>query len=301
MALNSCCCCIMVPEKQVAVIENCGKFSALSPAGLRWLNCPFEAVRSVVSLKVQQLDVRCDTKTKDNVFVSVNVAVLYKVIPENVQDAFYKLSDHKAQMSSYVFDGIRSSFPKLDLDDSFASKDEIATHVRNDMRNAMQTYGYSIDDVLITDINPDASVQRAMNEINASQRMRQAAAFKADAEKILLVKAAEADSESKYLVGVGVAKQRKAIMDGLRSSISEFADSVQGAGPSDVMDLLLLTQYFDTLKDVGCRQTQNGVGKTLFLPHGPNAVTELRGELSKSFMAGLSSRVTEGGKPMKVR
>jgi len=280
----------MVPENQVAVVETCGKFNRISAPGLDLLKCPFEAVRSVVSLKIQQLDVKCDTKTKDNVFVSVNVAVLYKVVPEEVVNAYYKLTDHRAQMRSYVFDGIRSSFPKLDLDDSFASKKDIAGHVLTDMRASMKVYGYAIVDCLITDINPDASVQRAMNEINASQRLREAANYKADAEKILLVKAAEADSESKYLVGVGVAKQRKAIMDGLRNSISEFSSSVEGAGPKDVMDLLLMTQYFDTLKDVGVRGAQGGPGKTLFLPHGPNAVTQLRQELKGSFMAGLAKK-----------
>lgn len=288
--MADCCCFIMVPENQVAVIETCGKFNRVSAPGLDLLKCPFEAVRSIVSLKIQQLDVKCDTKTKDNVFVEIKVAVLYKVVPEEVVNAYYKLTDHRAQMRSYVFDGIRSSFPKLELDDSFASKKEIATSVLTDMRNSMKIYGYEIVDCLITDINPDASVQRAMNEINASQRLREAANFKADAEKILLVKAAEADSESKYLIGVGVARQRKAIMDGLRASINEFTTEVNGAGPKDVMDLLLVTQYFDTLKDVGVRGAQNGPGKTLFLPHGPSAVTELRNELKGSFMSGLAKK-----------
>jgi regulator of protease activity HflC (stomatin/prohibitin superfamily) len=285
--MGDCCCFIMVPENQVAVVETCGKFDRVSAPGLDILKCPCEAVRAVVSLKIQQLDVKCDTKTKDNVFVAVNVAVLYKVVPEEVVNAYYKLTDHRAQMKSYVFDGIRSSFPSLDLDDSFSSKKEIAEHVLVDMRSSMKQYGYHIVDCLITDINPDVSVQRAMNEINASQRLREAANYKADAEKILLVKAAEADSESKYLVGVGVAKQRKAIMDGLQASISEFATQVDGAGPKDVMDLLLVTQYFDTLKDVGVRGVQGGPGKTLFLPHGPQAVTQLRNDLKGSFMSGL--------------
>lgn len=164
----------------------------------------------------------------------------------------------------------------------------------------MYPNGYEIIDVLIVDINPDIKVKLSMNEINASQRLREAASYKADAEKILLVKAAEAESESKYLVGVGVAKQRKAIMDGLRHSITEFSSSVEGAGPKDVMDLLLLTQYFDTLKDIAVRNGQHGT-RTLFLPHGPNAITDLRKELAHSFMSGLTNRVIENGKPLQIK
>jgi len=280
----------------VGIIENCGKFDRVIQPGCKCLLCPFETVRAVVSLKIQQLDIKCDTKTKDNVFVGVNVAVLYKVFPDKAVAACYRLTDHKAQMRSYVFDGIRASFPKLDLDDSFASKDEIATNVLKDLRNLMSEYGYDIVNTLITDITPDANVQRAMNEINASQRLREAASYKADGEKILLVKAAEADSESKYLVGVGVAKQRKAIMDGLQSSVNDFAGSVDGAGAKDVMDLLLLTQYFDTLKDIGVRNTGPTAGKTIFLPHGPSAVADMRKDLTSGFMSGLGTSSATGKK-----
>eukprot|EP01006_Ploeotia_vitrea_P030957 TRINITY_DN63274_c0_g1_i2.p1 TRINITY_DN63274_c0_g1~~TRINITY_DN63274_c0_g1_i2.p1 ORF type:complete len:297 (-),score=2.80 TRINITY_DN63274_c0_g1_i2:167-1057(-) len=291
MACADCCSCCFacVPEQSVGIVENLGKYDRVISPGLSIVMWPIANVRSLVSLKIQQLDVKCDTKTKDNVFVSVNVAVLYRVELENVYDAFYKLTDHRSQIRSYVFDGIRSAFPKMELDESFSSKDEIASHVLTDLRTLMKTYGYNILECLITDITPDPSVQRAMNEINASQRLRHAAAFKAEAEKILLVKAAEADSESKYLVGVGVAKQRKAIMDGLRGSISEFSEAVAGAGPKDVMDILLLTQYFDTLKDVGLNTGNIQTPKTLFLPHGPQSVTHLRKELADSFMSGLGN------------
>lgn len=290
--MGDCCCFVCIGEMHVGIVENFGKFSKVLDAGCHFLMCPIESVRSVVSLKIQQLDIKCDTKTKDNVFVGVHVAVLFKVIKDKATDAEYKLTDHRAQMRSYVFDGIRASFPKLDLDDTFSSKDEIAQNVLQDLKQLMADYGYEIVNALITDINPDPQVQRAMNEINASQRLREAANYKAEGEKILLVKAAEADSESKYLVGVGVAKQRKAIMDGLRGSVNEFAHQVQGAGAKDVMDLLLLTQYFDTLKDIGVRNAgQNSSGKTLFLPHGPGAVAEMRRDLGQGFMAGMAQPI----------
>lgn len=127
-------------------------------------------------------------------------------------------------------------------------------------------------------------------------RLREAAAFKAEAEKILQVKAAEADGESKYLSGMGVAKQRQAIVEGLRDTVSSFSTEVEGAGPQDVMDLLLVTQYFDMLRDVSSR---GGGGNTIFVPHGPNSVGNLRAELRKGFMAGLGGAAAAGASKSK--
>ncbi|CAE7516522.1 HIR1 [Symbiodinium microadriaticum] len=224
------------------------------------------------------MNVQCDTKTKDNVFVKVSVAVQYYVIADKVYDAFYKLTDDRGQIRSYVFDGIRSSLPKLDLDQAFSSKTEIADNVQGSLAEHMLEYGYQIINVLIVDLDPDNSVKNAMNEINAAQRLRVANAYKADTEKILLVKAAEADSESKHLMGLGIARQRKALVDGLQDTVSQFSSDVDGTSASDVMDLLLLTQYFDMVKDVGSRST----GGTMFIPHGPSTVTQLRNDLVKN-------------------
>jgi regulator of protease activity HflC (stomatin/prohibitin superfamily) len=257
-----------------------------------------------VSLRVQYLDVSCDTKTKDNVFVKVIVAgksnpllhryfyvcfycffplfplpVQYKVIEDKVPSAFYKLTDARSQIRSYVFDVVRSSLPRMDLDAAFASKDEIANSVKNQLAHQMVEYGYEIIATLVIDLDPNAHVKAAMNEINASQRLREAAAERAEAEKILQVKAAEAEAESKYLSGLGVAKQRKAIVDGLRDTVTGFSHDVNGAGPKDVLDLLLISQYFDMLKDLG----QKKAGSTLFLPHGPHAISDIREQLQKSF------------------
>mmetsp|Transcript_1940 Transcript_1940/g.3082 ORF Transcript_1940/g.3082 Transcript_1940/m.3082 type:complete len:279 (-) Transcript_1940:120-956(-) len=274
MALQ-CGCFTCVKETEVAVIESCGEYSRLSNAGCVCVQCPCERIVGTMSLRVQQLNITCDTKTRDNVFVRVSVAVQYFVISQKVYDAYYKLSDHKAQIRSYVFDGIRSSLPKLDLDRAFLSKREIADDVKNSLADLMDDYGYKIVNVLIVDLDPDNAVKNAMNEINASQRQRQANSYKADAEKILLVKAAEADSESKHLMGLGIARQRKALVDSLQDTVSSFASEVEGTSAKDVMDLLLLTQYFDMLKDVG-NKTNNS---TLFLPHGPDSVNRLRTQL----------------------
>jgi len=181
---------------------------------------------------------------------------------------------------------IRSSIPRLDLDDAFASKLDVAHAVKNQLSSLMTEYGYLIMDVLVTDLEPDRLVKAAMNQINAQQRLRESAAFKAEADKILQVKSAEADAESKYLSGLGVARQRKAVVDGLKESVTEFTTNVPGTTAEDVMDLLLVTQYFDTIKDLG--KATGTAANTLFLPHGPQAVSKLRTELDKEFMVNLS-------------
>lgn len=234
-----------------------------------------------MSLKIQHLEIPCDTKTKDNVFVSVLVAVQYRVVEDKVSSAFYKLTDPHAQIKSYVNDVIRSSLPTMELDAAFASKEVVAHAVRDRLASLMAEYGYEIIAALVVDLEPDKSVKAAMNEINAQQRMREANAEKAEAEKILQVKSAEADAESKYLNGMGIARQRRAIVDGLRDTVTDFSSNVQGTGPQDVMDLLLMTQYFEMMRDLG----KGGQSSTLFLPHGPHAVRSLREELKDSFVS----------------
>jgi regulator of protease activity HflC (stomatin/prohibitin superfamily) len=209
------------------------------------------------------------------VFVRVKVAIQYKVVPGCVKDAYYKLSDHEAQIKSYVYDVIRNSIPRLDLDDAFSSTDHIVNEVQSQISSLMAEYGYVIVGVLLTELDPANTVKNAMNEINAAQRMREASREKAEGEKILLVKAAEAEAESKELAGKGVARQRKAMVDGLKDSFNLFAEAVPGSGTNDVMELLLLTQYFDMLRD-----TSHGAN-TLMLPHGPNSIRDLKAHMNR--------------------
>lgn len=204
----------------------------------------------------------------------------YKVVEEKVPSAYYKLTDPKSQIRSYVFDVVRSSIPRMDIDQAFASKDDVANSVKSQLSQLMAEYGYEITAALVIDLDPNQHVKDAMNQINASQRLREAAAEKAEAEKILQVKAAEAESESKYLSGLGVAKQRKAIVNGLRDTVTGFSQDVHGAGAKDVMDLLLITQYFDMIRDMGGKRAS---GNTIFLPHGPQSVEKLREDMSHMF------------------
>jgi regulator of protease activity HflC (stomatin/prohibitin superfamily) len=260
----------------VAVVEDLGQFKRLLSPGLHFTAWPLSGVVGRLSLRIQQLDVVCETKTRDNVFVQVAVAVQYNVLAEGAYDAYYRLTDPRGQIQSYVFDVVRSTVPKMELDEAFASKDEIADAVLAQLQDVMKDYGYRIRNTLVTDMSPDSRVKASMNEINASRRLKEAASHKAEADKIKQVKAAEAEAEARYLSGLGVARQRKAIVAGLQDSVSEFASEVPGATPKDVMDILLLTQYFDTLSSVGAN--------SLFLEHDPSTVAMMRKSVGASFL-----------------
>ncbi|KAI7994762.1 Hypersensitive-induced response protein-like protein 2 [Camellia lanceoleosa] len=195
-------------------------------------------------------------------------------------DAFYKLSNTKVQIQAYVFDVIRASVPKLDLDSAFEQKNDIAKAVEEELEKAMSAYGFEIVQTLIVDIEPDIHVKRAMNEINAAARMRIAANEKAEAEKILQIKRAEGEAESKYLSGLGIARQRQAIVDGLRDSVLAFSENVPGTTAKDIMDMVLVTQYFDTMKEIG----SNSKTSAVFIPHGPGAVKDIASQIHEGLL-----------------
>jgi len=232
--------------------------------------CPIEYLAGKVSLRIHELKVNLETKTKDNVFVEVSTTIQYQVIRDKVYAAFYALSQTEDQMRAYVCDVIRASMCNLTLDGAFESKEEIAVDLKKHLIEVMSNYGIAIVTALVTDLSPDSRVRNAMNEINASVRLKESAYQKAEGEKILKVKRAEAEAESMYLSGVGVARQRKAIMLGLKDSIVDFSSSVQGTSAKDVMDLLVLNQYFDTLQGVG----GSGGSKCIFLSSNQSEITK---------------------------
>lgn len=264
----------VVKQQTNYVIERFGKFHKVALPGLR-VKIPFvDQIAKKVPLRIMQLDSVVETKTKDNVFVTIPVSVQYQV--QNVVDSYYRLANPERQIQSYVYDRVRTSLAKLDLDEAFSSKDQIAQDVETTLAAAMNAYGFSIINTLVTDINPDPTVRASMNSINAAQREREAAVSLAEAEKINIVKQAEADAEYKRLQGEGIAAQRKAIVDGLVSQYESLRDA--GIG-SEAQEMLLLTQYFDTLQEVAkASNTQ-----TLMLPSNPggvnNAMEELRNSL----------------------
>jgi len=267
-----------VSQQTVAVVERFGKYKKLASAGLNLKFPLIDSVVSIMPLRILQLDVEVETKTKDNVFVNTKVSVQYNVLPEKVVDAYYKLNNPKQQITSYVFDLVRAEIPKLTLDQVFERKDDVANAVKKELSEVMDDFGYSIVKALVTDIDPDKHVKDSMNAINAAQRDRQAAEEKGEAEKTLKVKQAEAEAISKKLQGQGIADQRKAIVDGLRTSVDEFQKSIPGSTAADVMSLVLMTQYFDTLKDIAAASKTN----TVFLDHTPGGVTDVKRLLAQA-------------------
>src|SRR5579864_5765896 len=271
-----------VETAQVAIVQRLGKFARVAGPGLNWKTPFIEVVVHRMSMKVQQFDVQVETKTQDNVFVQIPVSIQYKVIPEGVEAAFYKLSDPVKQIESMVYNVVLGHVPKMKLDDTFLNQADIASDLRDNLDASMKEYGYSIVKVLISDIVPDTKVKAAMNDINAAQREREATVSRAETNKLLLVKQAEAEAESKRLQGEGIANQRKAIITGLKDSVEDFAKTVPGSTPQDVMQLVLMTQYFDTLKDVAANDHTN----TILIPHTPNTLTDLFGQIRNAVITG---------------
>jgi regulator of protease activity HflC (stomatin/prohibitin superfamily) len=271
-----------VRTAEAVVIQRMGKFLRVANAGINFKLPWLDQIAGRIDLRVQQLALDVETKTKDNVFVKIPVSVQYHVIPEKVYEAFYKLANPKQQISSYVFNVILGHVPKMILDDAFLQQSDIAIAIKEGLDDVMKTYGYAIDQALVTDIEPDEKVKAAMNDINAAQREQVAATARGEAEKILKVKQAEAEAQSKALQGQGIANQRKAIIEGLKDSVEAFSKAVEGSTPHDVMMLVLVTQYLDTMKEIGASDKSN----TIFMSHSPAAIGDLFRQMQEAIMIG---------------
>lgn len=262
----------VVKQQTVAIIERFGKYQKTATSGIH-IRVPLgiDKIAARVQLRLLQSEIIVETKTKDNVFVTLNIATQYRVNENNVTDAYYKLIKPEAQIKSYIEDALRLSVPKLTLDELFEKKDEIALEVQHQVAEEMSTYGYIIVKTLITKVEPDAEVKQSMNEINAAQRKRVAAQELANADKIKIVTAAEAEAEKDRLHGVGIAQQRKAIVDGLADSIQELKDANVTLTEEQIMSILLTNQYLDTLNTFAINGNQ-----TIFLPNNPEGVEDIR-------------------------
>src|SRR5580698_6925666 len=269
-----------VQQQSRAIVERFGRYLKTAKPGLNFKVPYIDYVVQRVSLRVQQLPVEVETKTLDNVFVKLFVAVQYRVVEGNEADSYYKLQDHIEQIRSYVLDVVRAKVPKMTLDEVFDKKDDVGLAVKSELDVSMKVYGFEIPNALVTDVNPADNVKSAMNEIQTQQRLQVAAAAKGEANKILVVKNAEAEAESKRLQGEGIAKQRRAIVDGLRDSIAAFSDQIGGVSAADVMQLVLLTQYFDTMKEIGV----SAGSKVILTPHTPGGMSDIADQLRGAFI-----------------
>ena len=283
----------IVKQQSSAVVERFGKFIAIREPGLHFKIPIIDKISGRVSLRVLQLDVIVETKTKDDVFVKLKVSVQYRVVPAKVYEAFYKLDFPQDQITSYVFDVVRAVVPKMKLDDVFEKKDEIAIAVKGELNDAMINYGYDIIKTLVTDIDPDKEVKAAMNRINAAERQKVAAQYEGDAARILIVEKAKAEAESKRLQGQGIADQRREIARGLEESV-DVLNNV-GINSQEASALIVVTQHYDTLQSIGEETNSN----LILLPNSPQAGSDMLNNMVASFSA--SNQIGEAMKAENQR
>ena len=269
----------VVKQQTAGIIERFGKFTSIRQSGLHYRIPLIDKIAGRLSLRILQLDVIVETKTKDDVFVKLKVSVQYKVVKDKAYDAFYKLDYPQDQITSYVFDVVRAVVPKMKLDDVFEKKDEIANAVKGELNDAMINYGYDIIKALVTDIDPDTEVKAAMNRINAAERKKVAAQYEGDAERILIVEKAKAEAESKRLQGQGIADQRREIARGLEESVDVL--NKVGINSQEASALIVVTQHYDTLQSIGGETNTN----LILLPNSPQAGSEMLNDMVASFTA----------------
>ena len=273
---------LIIKEQTSVVVERFGKFNKIAESGLNFIIPFIDKKAAGVNLRIQQLDVTIETKTLDDVFVNLQVSVQYSVRRNMVKEAFYSLDNPKNQISSYIFDDVRAEVPKLELDDVFAKKDDIAVAVQQNIAQSMGKYGYDIIKALITDIDPDHKVKESMNRINAAKREKEAALEEAEANKIRIVKEAEAQAEAKRLSGEGIAQQRLEIVRGFKESVEDFKKSLKTVTHEEIMQFVLMTQYFDTIKDIGA----NSKNSSILIPHSPGGMRDFQEQIIKGTYVG---------------
>lgn len=288
-----------VKQQTSAIMERFGKFHSIRSPGLHIKIPLIDRVATRVSMKIQQLDVNVETKTKDDVFVKMKVSVQFVILKQHVYEAFYKLENPSDQITSYVFDTVRAEVPKLKLDDVFVRKDDVAIAIRRELEDAMNDYGYGIIKALVTDIDPDIAVKNAMNRINAAEREKIAAEYDGEAERIRIVAKAKAEAESKRLQGQGTADQRREIAKGLEDSV-EVLNQV-GINSQEASALIVITQHYDTLQAMG--ETNNS--NLILLPNSPSQASDMLSQMITSFAAanqlGEEMKVKELEKPLKLK
>ncbi len=281
----------IVKQQTAAIIERFGKFHSIRQSGIQIKIPLVDRIAAKMNLRIQQLDVIVETKTKDDVFVRIKVSVQFQVLKNKVYDAYYELENPHDQITSYIFDVVRAEVPKMKLDDVFEKKDDVAIAVRRELSEAMSNYGYGIVKALVTDIDPDQEVKNAMNRINAAERIKVAAQYEGDAERIRIVEKAKAEAESKRLQGQGIADQRREIARGLEDSVGVLNQA--GINSQEASALIVITQHYDTLQSMGDAANSN----LIMLPNAPSTASDMMTNLIASFTAAQNStkHIQDGG------
>jgi regulator of protease activity HflC (stomatin/prohibitin superfamily) len=283
----------IVKQQTAIIVERFGKFQSIRHAGFNLIIPGIDQVAGELSLKIQQLDVEVETKTRDDVFLRLNISVQFQIIKNGIYRAFYQLTNSKDQITAYVFDTVRAQVPTMRLDDVFVKKDEVAIAIKRELEKAMQEYGYQIIKALVTDIDPDQEVKKSMNRINAAERLKLAAQFEADAERIKIVAKAKAEAESKKLQGQGTADQRREIARGLEESVERL--NKVGIGSQEASALIVITQHYDTLQSMG----ENANSNVVLLPAAPNTASDLMSSMIASLTT--ADQIASAGKKTQKR
>ena len=277
-----------VKQQTTVILERFGKFLSIRQSGLQLKIPLIDRIVGRVNLKIQQLDVIVETKTKDDVFVLLKISVQFQILQEKVYDAFYKLQNPHEQITAFIFDTVRAEVPKMKLDDVFEKKDDIALAIQRELKEAMLNYGYDIVKALVTDIDPDKQVKAAMNRINAAEREKVAAQYEGDAQRIIIVEKAKAEAESKRLQGMGIANQRREIARGLEDSMDVLNRA--GINSQEASALIIITQHYDTLQAIGERTSSN----LILMPNTPTAASNMLNDMTVSLVA--ANKISEAAK-----
>lgn len=270
-----------VSQQTRAIVERFGKFTKIAQPGLNFKIPLIDGIAGRVTHRVRELEITVESKTKDDVFVDVLIAVQFLVreADDAAKAAHYKLMNPQQQISSYVFDTVRALVPEMPVDHVFSEKERIAVAVKERLQDIMQEFGYTILQALVNDIQPDAEVKKAMNKVNASARLKEAAKNEAEAQKIRVIAAAEAEARAKELQGVGIARQRLAIAKGLKESVEACAEA--GISPYEASKMVLLTQHYDTVTSVGGKSKAT----VMMIPYAPDGMSRVGDQIMQVLLA----------------
>ena len=275
----------VVPQQQADVIERFGKYHRVALAGIHAKIPLVDRIAAKTNLRVNQLNVKLETKTKDNVFVTVEVSAQFRVEAANVSTAYYELVDPAGQLRSYMEDALRSAIPALSLDDAFARKDDIASDVQKTVGQEMQRFGFSVIKTLVTAIDPSTQVKQAMDSINAAQREKEATRERAEARRIEIETQARADAEKTRMQGEGQANYRREIANGIVDQINSLR--AVGMDIDAVNNVVLFNQYLDVMRSLA----ESDNAKTLVLPAAtPGGYNELFNQMTAALMTAQSTQ-----------
>ncbi|MBS1701476.1 MAG: SPFH domain-containing protein [Armatimonadetes bacterium] len=270
----------VVGQQDAVIIQRLGKFNRVARAGLNFKVPVLETAAGRLSLRIRELDIPGQFKTSDNVFINMILRVQYAVIPERASDAHYKLQSPEQQITAFVLNVVRGEVAKMQLRDVFEHQDSIGNAVNEQLTISMSEFGFQIRNALVNEVRPAEEVVRAMNAVQASENEKVAAKNQGEAQKFRTVLHAEAEAEAKRLQGEGIAAQREAIVRGLSISVESLKTAMPGADPQTLMNLVLINQYFDAMRDI----SQGEKAKVIFVPSGPGAYREISDQLFQSFI-----------------